>query len=196
MASTENGNAEERRGKGGRRLRERRERRPSPLDAARLRELALRYVERFQTSEARLARYLGRKIREQGWKEGAPPADVEALTREMAGLGYVDDEAYADAKARSLARRGMGGRRIRQALGDAGIDADVTARLTDTSDPWDAALVFARRKRIGPFGYHGGDPRLRRRQMAAMARAGHSFDVARAIVDAESADEIPTPDQR
>ena len=77
-----------------------------PLDAAKLDELALSYVGRFSTSRARLKAYLGRKLRERGWAgTGEPP--IEALTDKLAQLGYVDDRAFALAKARSR-RRGSG----------------------------------------------------------------------------------------
>ena len=69
-------------------------RQPRPLDDAGLERLALRYVERYATSRARLSAYLGRKLRERGWAgSDAPP--VEALTDRLAELRYVDDAAFA-----------------------------------------------------------------------------------------------------
>ncbi len=82
-----------------------------PLDAARLDELALSYVGRFATSRAKLLTYLKRKLRERGWGgEGEPP--LEGLADRLVRLGYIDDRAYALAKARSLTGRGYGGRRV------------------------------------------------------------------------------------
>src|SRR3546814_652087 len=68
-----------------------------PLDAAALDRLALRYVERFATTRAKLAAYLARKIRERGWA-GARVEPAEVASR-MAALGYVDDRAFAEARA-------------------------------------------------------------------------------------------------
>src|SRR3546814_8309244 len=102
-------------------------RNPHPLNAQRLEELALAYVARFATTQARLQGYLQRKIRERGWDgdgeggggEGgggdAPP--VEALVSRFAAKGYVDDAAWARMKAGSLLRRGYGARRVGEALG-------------------------------------------------------------------------------
>jgi regulatory protein len=47
----------------------------------------------------------------------------------------------------------------------------------------DAALRFAERRRIGPFGSCGSDPKAREKAIGAMVRAGHSFALAKAIVD-------------
>ena len=83
--------------------------------------MALAYVARFSTSAAKFERYLVRKLREKGWDgEGEPP--VAATVARYVELGYVDDEGYARMKSGSLLRRGYGPRRVRQALGEAGID--------------------------------------------------------------------------
>ncbi|HVI99617.1 MAG TPA: RecX family transcriptional regulator [Sphingomonas sp.] len=168
---------------------------PKPLDAAALDRLALRYVERFATTRAKLAAYLARKVRERGW-EGAA-ADPEEVADRMAALGYVDDRAFAEARARSMTRRGLGGRRVSAALRVAGVaqeDAEAAAPIVE-SGAMDAALAFARRRRIGPFGASRPDRALREKQLAAMIRAGHDFAIARRIVDmapGEECDELET----
>ena len=49
-----------------------------------------------------------------------------------------------------------------------------------------AALILARRRRLGPFCVQEADRPLREKHIAAMLRAGHRLDVARAIISAES----------
>lgn len=161
-------------------------RQPKPLDGARLEELALTYVARFATSAAKLERYLGRKLRERGW-EGAGEPDLTALVARYVGLGYVDDAAFARSKTDSLLRRGYGPRRVRQALGEAGIDAETRESLgSDEGAERHAALAFARRRGFGPFGKEPLDRPRREKQLAAMLRAGHALDSAREMVDAAS----------
>lgn len=162
-------------------------RRPRPpLTAEKLEETALNYVGRFATSRAKLRSYLERKIRERGWAgEGEPPLD--ALADRFVGLGYVDDRAFALAKARSLAGRGYGLRRVEQALAMAGIDElnGADARELAGAEAVQAALRFARKRSIGPYAKRKPDPRERERYLAAMIRAGHGFALARTIVDLE-----------
>ena len=163
-----------------------RRRTPRPLDEERLRELALHYVGRFATTRAKLATYLGRKLRERGWAgEGAP--DLPALVERLADLGYVDDRAFGVAKAGSLTARGYGKRRVRQALAMAGVREDDAADGTAIAEEraTDAALRFAARRRIGPYAPQPLDPAAREKALAAMVRAGHDFALARAIVDAK-----------
>lgn len=158
-------------------------RRPAPpLDAAALDRLALRYVERFATTRGRLAAYLTRKIRERGW-EGTP-GDPVTVAERMAALGYIDDRAFAEARAGAMARRGLGARRVAIAFRQDGIDEDDAAAIAPAigERATDAALAFARRRRIGPYAVTLPDRPLREKQFAAMLRAGHGFDIARRIV--------------
>ena len=161
----------------------RQKRTPRPLDAARLDELALAYVARFAASAAKLESYLKRKLRERGWDgEGTPPV-AETVAR-CVQAGYVDDAAYARMKAGSLRRRGYGERRIEQALGAAGIAQPLREDArADEGEQRQAALALARRRRLGPFGA-ALDPAGREKQLAALLRAGHRMDIARAIVHA------------
>jgi regulatory protein len=152
-----------------------------PLDRPALERLALRYVERFATTRRRLTDYLNRKIRERGWDDD--PADPAAIAERMAELGYIDDRAYGEAKAGAMARRGFGARRVAGALHQAGVKGeDAEAIAPGIADrALDAAITFARRRRIGPFADEAADRPLREKQIGAMLRAGHSVTLARRI---------------
>ena len=150
----------------------RRERRPAPpLDADALQRLALRYVERFATTRGRLIDYLRRKLRERGWSGEAEP-DPDALAERFAELGYIDDRAFAEARAASMARRGLGARRVRDAFRRDGIDGEDADALAPTIDARaaEAALAYARRKRLGPYAAEPADRDQMARRLAAMAR--------------------------
>jgi regulatory protein len=155
-----------------------------PLDATRLEEMALNYVGRFATSRAKLVAYLSHKLRERGWG-GLDEPPIEALADKFVRLGYIDDGAFALAKARSLTGRGYGERRVRQALAQAGIGEDqaIAAHELAEEQAVDSALKFARRRGIGPFAIRPADPSERERALAAMIRAGHRFSLAKAIID-------------
>lgn len=156
-----------------------RERRPStPLDAAALERLALRYVERFATSRGRLRTYLDRKVREHG---GSGEISTQAIADRMADLGYVDDHIYAEARASAMTRSGYGAHRVTMALRQAAIEEEEIAVATGNLPAVEAAIAFARRRRIGPFAAVAAEPAQRERQIAAMVRAGHNYALARRI---------------
>lgn len=162
----------------------RRQRSFSPLDERRLNELALRYVSRFATTRAKLRSYLARKVRERGW-DGSREPDLERIAERFAEQGYVDDSSYAMARSQSLTGRGYGKRRVLDALRAAGVEEDESAGARDyaEAEAVSAALRFARRRRIGPFAAEGpSDPKERDKALAAMIRAGHSFEIAKAVI--------------
>jgi len=160
-----------------------------PLSAADLEEMALAYVARLATSAQGLSRYCHRKLRERGWagaEEGAAPPDIDALVARFVANRYVDDREFARARTGSLLRRGYGARRVEQALGAAGV-ADENRIAVPEGEARRAALQLARKRRFGPFGPDGCPPEdraVREKQVAAMLRAGHTLDAARALVEA------------
>lgn len=170
---------------------------PKPLDQESLSRLALHYVGRYATTGAKLAAYLTWKIRERGWT-GDEPADVSIVVERCATLGYVDDRAFAEMRAQSLGRRGFGGRPVHDALRHAGIaSATISEVLPSEAESLAAAEAFARRKKFGRFSDLPADPARRKRELAAMIRAGHSFLLARrftsaaSVADCDECDMIP-----
>lgn len=158
-----------------------------PLDAQALNALALSYLARYATTRAKLRTYLRRKVTERGW-EGEDMAPIDGIVERCAELGYVDDAGFAAARGAALTRRGFGEQRVAAALRAVGIDDDTAAPVREAirEDPMVSALAFARRKRIGPYAEGEVDPIKRRRNLAALLRAGHSMDVARRIAFAEA----------
>ncbi len=157
-----------------------------PIGAAQLDNLALAYAARFAVSAGKLAEYLRRKLRERGWEGDAEPP-VEAIVARFVEAGYVDDAAYARAKTGSMLRRGLGMRRVAQALGAAGIgEEDRCEARPGAGEQRRAALALARKRRIGPFGPAAPDRATREKQIGALLRAGHPLDSARELVNAAS----------
>lgn len=176
--------------------RRRTRRTPKPLDRTRLNDLALHYVARFATSSGKLEAYLRRKLRERGW-DGEDEPDIAGLVARFAEKNYVDDEAYARMKTSGLLARGYGARRVEEKLRADGLAEDVRiANSPEEHEAREALLAFARRRRFGPFRVapqaEGPEAahKAREKQLAAIVRAGHSFDHARRAVEAKSETEL------
>lgn len=159
---------------------------PKPIGAVRLEELALAYVARFSVSAAKLADYLRRKLRSRGWEgEGEPP--IDAIVARFVAAGYVDDAVYARNRSAGMLRRGLGMRRVAQAMHAAGIAPEHRSEAAPgPAAERQAALALARRRRLGPYGTDANDRAGREKQIAVMLRAGHPLDSARELVDAAS----------
>jgi regulatory protein len=159
---------------------------PPPLNDERLRGLALHYVGKYATTQAKLGAYLTRKIRERGW-DGERHTDVATLVDQFAELGYINDAQFAEARSRAFVRRGYGERRLNEDLRASGIgESDaVPAKEHMTESAFVAAENFARRKRIGPFANETAPPEKLQKQLHAFLRAGHQFEIAKRFVNAQ-----------
>ena len=165
-----------------------------------LENAALHYLERFATSVQNLRRVLMRKVERSAHFHGTDAeegrARVEDLITRFETAGLLDDAAYARARAESLHRRGNSARVIRAKLRRKGVAGDdlegaLAALGADAGEPeLEAARTFARRRRLGPFGAKSPSADDREKHLAALARAGFSYDVARRVVDGETADEF------
>ena len=165
-----------------------------PLDSDGLERLGLFYAGRYATTRSKLAAYLRRKLIERGWA-GPGEAPVERLVERFAELGYVDDRAFASSRAASLLRRGYGERRVGDALKGAGIaEEDMAgAREQAAEEALAAAHIFARRRRLGPYGDGLADREARGKAAAAMMRAGHRPELVWRVLGLSPSD-LPEPD--
>lgn len=164
---------------------------PPPLNDERLRGLALHYVGKYATTQAKLGAYLTRKIRERGW-DGERRTDIAALVEQFAELGYINDAQFAEARSRSFVRRGYGERRLNEDLRAGGVSESdaVPAKEHMAESTFAAAENFARRKKIGPFASEAAPPERRQKQFLAFLRAGHGFEISKKFVNAQPGDEI------
>ena len=166
-----------------------------PPDAADLHDAALDYLARYAATEAALRRVLERRV-DRWARRAAAEADAETIAAQAAAAraiahqvaarlvaaGAVNDAAYAQSRARSLLRAGRSRRAAAAHLAAKVVDPATTQSVLpeDAQTELAAALVLARRRRIGPFRQATPtDPAQRHRELAILARAGFPQDVAR-----------------
>lgn len=157
--------------------------------ADRLHRSALAYLARFSAHRTALATVLTRRALTYAptLPEAVRACVVAAEVERCAGVGLIDDQAWADARARRLLARGKPAAVVREDLIGRGLPAAVVDRavvgLSETvgEDPdLAAARAFARRRRLGPY---RRDPAIDpTKELAAFARAGFSYRVARAVI--------------
>jgi regulatory protein len=166
-----------------------------------LRRAALHYLERYASSEENLRRVLARKLerRRRADPERWTLAEIEAkqlisdTVARCRELGLVDDARFAEMRAAGGRRRGLSGTRIVAALTAKGVSRDLAdaAVAAEATDDAKSALVFARRRRIGPFRPdHRRSEDDDRRDLAVLCRQGYSYTLARRVVtmDRETAE--------
>ncbi len=161
---------------------------PRAVTPAYLDRAALAYLERFASSAQNLARVLRRKVERRCRMRSEDPAQFLALIDDVVARavrgGLVDDRRYAEGRVASLRRRGGSARVIGAKLAAKGVARDTVAAalVVAADDELAAAHALARRRRLGP--YRTGDrAAFREKDLAAFARAGFGFAIARRVVD-------------
>jgi regulatory protein len=172
-------------------------RKPRKVSPASLERAALHYLERYSASAEGVRRVLSRRIARAVEAHDQDPRELaewaEAVIGKLIAGGLLDDRRFAEGRARSLAGRGYGRRRIALALAQKGVDRGAVEAAIESLDDEGlderaTAIAFARRRRLGPFRTTGDRSEHRQRDMAAMARAGFGFGLAREIIEADAAD--------
>jgi regulatory protein len=170
-------------------------------DAGSLYQAALNYLARYAATQAGLRRILQRRI--DRWARAQPDRDaaepvlraahdaIDAIINRLAEAGAVSDAAYAESRARSLLQSGRSTRSVQMRLVAKGVAPAMArqASVTDAETELAAALVLARKRRIGPYRTDDdAGPAMRMKEMAVLARAGFARDIARQALDASRDD--------
>lgn len=179
---------------------------PRRISARYLENAALHYLQRYASSAENLRRVLTRKVDRSCAFHNTDPAEfypvIDALLTRYTQSGLLNDKVYTEGRAASLRRQGRSRQAIVARLGTKGLArADIEAAL-DAIDADNgaenpelaAAQSLARRKKIGKHNPKPAtDPALRQkekqREMAAMARAGFSYDIARQALETNPDDD-------
>lgn len=144
-----------------------------PLDAAALRQKALRLLARRERSRAEIAQLLGRYCDDEG--------AISAVVAELQAAGWLSESRLATSLVLSRRSR-AGAARIRQELARRGVARDVIAESTRGLEAGDleAAMALWRRR----FGTPAADRSGRERQMRFLLNRGFSRAVAAKVLRA------------
>lgn len=169
---------------------------PRRITAAYLQRAAMHYLERYSAPAAQLRQVLARKVRLSCRHHGEEPERYEAMLDEVVARcvasGLVDDRRFAEARAATLRRKGRSSRAIAARLSAKGVGRELVEETSHNTQDQElaAARLAARRKRLGPWS-RGDRASERQKHLAALARAGFSMTIARAVIDGAGEDEMP-----
>jgi regulatory protein len=157
------------------------------ITAEYLNNVALYYLGRYAATEHSLRQVLHRRLRRnQALKDTAALALVEATIQKARDLHLFNDAQFAQSKTQSLNRAGKSRRVIMGKLQQKGVAPALIAAAWETQaasgdDPeYAAALRFAQRKKLGPYGQAGRVDY--KKQIQQFARAGFSYALAKQVL--------------
>lgn len=154
------------------------------ITQARLKNIALYYLERYEASTQKLREVLKRRLAKARLEQTVPPKAnqwVESILEEMVRLGYVNDKRFAENTVRRLSGAGKSRSFIRTKLKLAGIEEEEIMEALSDTDELAAARLMVQKKHLG----HDF-----KRDLARLARAGFSYEIAREVLE-----EVYTPQE-
>ena len=159
----------------------------------RLKNSALYYLKRFESSVANLRSVLQRRVNDYAYQNkefdrGEAYQWIEDILADFQRYGYLNDSRYAEIKIKDYMSAGKSVRYIKGKMREKGIDEEILSALLEDQeyDEFEAALKLAKKKHIGPF-RKDEEARFenRQRDMGTLVRAGFSYDVVQRVVGYE-----------
>ena len=164
----------------------------------RLQNIALYYLERFDSSSANLYQVLKRRIynykrTDEGFNISEAEVWINDIIEKFEKLGYLNDTRYAEFKVQNYINAGKPERYIRQKLQAKGIDEQVLDSIFQAQDfnEEEMAKKFVAKKKIGP--YRKDETKRKecwQKDVSAVIRAGFSYEIAKKIIGFENIDDF------
>jgi regulatory protein len=173
---------------------------PRKITESSLRNIAIYYLQRFASSKENLKLVLKRRVMNSARYHDIDIKEtsfwIEALVKQLAKSGMVDDQVYAEGKMRALFRHGVSPKKIAQRLTQKGVNSGLVQQVmnklhTETPNPnLSAAKKLVKRRRLGPYRQPDKREERKDKDLATVARAGFDFQTACKVIYAVSIEEL------
>jgi len=182
---------------------EKKKRKPRPpkdVTPRLVREQALRYLDRFATTTQKLQRHLFTKNRKAielyDLDETTVLKIIDTEIEKLISAGIMDDQEYADSKARSMARQGKSKRQIVGKLFNLGLDENhsdhAITELEDVGGHTDkiGAAKYIKKRRFGPYKDPATQKDRGQKELLTLVRNGFSYALGEKLLSLETIEEI------
>ena len=157
-----------------------------------LKDLAYSYLEKYSPSKQQLKVYLLKKYltKIKGTKSKKEVTSIiDQIISNLEKNKFLNDEMYADSKARMFLRRGYSLNKINQSLRNKGIQDEYVKKSIDKikeneiEPDFVSALKLCKRRRIGPLRPESNRELFYKKDMGILARGGFSFDLSKRVLE-------------
>lgn len=167
-------------------------REPKKITPQRLKNIALYYLKRFDSSIDNLRQVLRRRVNDYAyyhpeWIKQDAYQWIEDLLVDFERYGYLDDQRYTEIKVKNYVAAGKSARYIVGKLKQKGVSESCVAEFLEQQEynPFETALHFARKKRIGPFRAEEKREEYRQKDLGALLRAGFDYETVLEVLSYE-----------
>lgn len=155
------------------------------ISKQRLKNIALFYLKRFESSVDNLKQVLKRRINKYAYQnpefnKTEAYSWIDEIIADFERLKYIDDNRYAELKIQAYLNAGKSARYIKIQMKQKGINEDTVDNILSEQsfNPTEMALKLAKKKKIGPYRNDEEQRKAnRQKDMATLIRAGFDYDV-------------------
>jgi len=174
---------------------------PKKVTKDRLNNIALYYLERFDSSVSNLRNVLFRRVNKakyfhEDMDMGEALLWIEEVVEKMISFGYVDDERFTKNQVERLIAKGNSTKAIKSKLINKGISQDLISKyLEHFSEEFNdidlvAAIKYLRKRRFWIYRPIEKREERKEKDMAALVRNGFSYDIVSKLFSIEDIDEL------
>jgi len=156
-----------------------------------IKELALRYLNKYQPSKKDLKLYLFRKIQANPFQlipKNEIMTKIQSVVDDLENLNVLNDELYSELKSKNFLKRGYSINKIRMHLINKGIDdkllKETIHKITkdDNNPDFYSAIRICKKRRIGPYRPEANRTIFYKKDIGVLARNGFSYDLSKDIL--------------
>ena len=156
-----------------------------------IKELALKYLDKYQPSKKSLQVYLFRKAID-GQSNSVEKSEIlkkiEIVINDLEEKGILNDTLYSELKSQNFLKRGYSLNKIKQHLSQKGISQELLKQTIekiqdDNANPdFYSAIRICKKRRIGPYRPDANKEIFYKKDMGVLARSGFSYDLSKEVL--------------
>jgi regulatory protein len=156
-----------------------------------IKELALKYLDKYQPSKKSLQVYLFRKAID-GQSNSVEKSEIlkkiEIVINDLEEKGILNDTLYSEIKSQNFLKRGYSLNKIKQHLSQKGISQELLKQTIEkiqddnTNPDFYSAIRICKKRRIGPYRPDANKEIFYKKDMGVLARSGFSYDLSKEVL--------------
>ena len=159
-----------------------------------IKELALKYLDKYQPSKKSLQIYLFRKVidaQSNSIEKNEILNKIEIVLNDLEEKGILNDSLYSEIKSKNFLKRGYSLNKIKQHLSQKGISDELLKQTIEkiqndeTNPDFYSAIRICKKRRIGPYRPDANREIFYKKDMGVLARSGFSYDLAKEVLALE-----------
>tara|TARA_B100000989_G_scaffold53329_1_gene35729 strand:- start:209 stop:769 length:561 start_codon:yes stop_codon:yes gene_type:complete len=157
-----------------------------------IKELALKYLDKYQPSKKSLQIYLFKKVINSQFnkiEKSEILKKIDHVLNDLEEKGILNDSLYSEFKSKNFLKRGYSLNKIKQHLKQKGISHHLLRKTIeniqkDNINPdFYSAIRICKKRRIGPYRPDANKELFYKKDMGVLARSGFSYDLSKEVLN-------------